>query len=911
MRSWRHGRGGRPRFQSLFRLPFQDSAGVDADVDAELDAYLEARVAHLVKRGMSEDEARGQALRYLGGSIPNVRVMLRRSARSRERRIQWRDLTRDILHDIRFVARSLKRRPAFTVAAVLCVAIGIGANAAMFAVVNSLLLRPPRGVRDPSGLLWINAQRHDPLGFTGLSGLTYPDYLEFSRSPTLTAVAAYATKEDVLVRDGNAAKISTLAITPTFMSVLGARPAFGRFFTAADDQVGAAPTALLSYDLWQSQFGGSSSVLGKAVQIGAKSYTIIGVVARGFNGVERSRVDAFVPTLASASDPSIKTTRRSNWLTVLARSRNDAPPERIARELDRLYHGSDAGLRSRAANTIVVARPMSMVAMRSAIAVQHATVALWLAAVAAVMLVISCANVASLLLTRAARRHREISIRLALGISRARLIRLLMAESTAIAALGTIAGLVIARWGGSLLHASLVDGDAPATSIFDWRVLLATLASAALTAVACGLAPALHASRQNLNDAMKVGEQSADVRVERALSGLMVAQVALALVLLVGAGLFVRSLHNLDILELGFDVQRSLRARLLKPTGATPLEADQLAHAVRDGLAALPGVEAVALATAGPFGNGMMQRVFVPDRGAEDNEIPPGMSAVSPAFFRTLDVPLKRGREFTDADRAGAPPVAIVNEAMAQHLWPNRTPLGRCIKIGSPTAPCATVVGVVGNTRQGNIVRQSIQYERVHDGFYVPLEQQPPPTRVGAFGIMLYVRTAGDATALVPTVRRFIAERAHASGIPDVTAFATAVEPQVRPWRIGVLLFGAFGVIALALAVVGLYGALAFRVTQRTREIGVRLALGASAIDVYRVVVGQGMRLVAGGVLIGLAGALTIGHALGTMLFGVSPRDPVVMSAIALVIVVASVVASWLPARRAARIDPLTSLRDL
>jgi predicted permease len=447
--------------------------------------------------------------------------------------------------------------------------------------------------------------------------------------------------------------------------------------------------------------------------------------------------------------------------------------------------------------------------------------------------------------------------------------------------------------------------------VFDARVLIATLLVTAATGVVCGLAPALQATRPDLTEAMKTGDSTADHRAERWLGGLLVGQVALTVVLLVGAGLFVRSLRNLDILDLGFDVQQLLRARVTAQQGGTRLDADALAHRLLANASSLPGVERVALATAGPFGIGMMKPVFVPDRVAEENPIPPGMSAVTPDFFRALGIPLEAGRAFESTDRVGTEPVAIVNDAMAKHLWPSGDAIGKCIKVADPNAPCARVVGVVGNARQGNIVRQSIQYEQLHDGFYVPLEQQPAETRVGVFGIMLYVRAKTDGAALVPALTKMLIDQAPGPRAPDVVAFATAVEPQIRPWRVGVMMFGVFGIIGLVLAVIGLHGVLAFRVAQRTREIGVRLALGATPRDVYRVVVDQGLRLGALGIAIGSVGALTIGHGLGTLLFGVSPRDPVVLLSIAATLLVVVVLASLIPAYRANRIDPIEALRDL
>jgi predicted permease len=873
-----------------------------------LDSYIESRVEYFVARGMTPSEARLEALHRLGGSLDEVRAMLHHSAEHRERHMRLTTALHDMRHDVRFAVRSLRRQPGFTLAAVLCLAIGIGANTTMVGIVDSML-RPPRGVTDPGSLLWINAERSTPFGFKEMGGLAYPDYVDLSAASAVGGAAAYHAADEVFGVGDAARQVRSLAITPTFMPLLGARPALGRFFAPEEDRPGVPPLVVLGYDFWQSQFGGSANVLGQVVQLGGTTYTIIGVAPAGFNGVERSRVDVYTPTVGRSGDLSIYTTRRSHWLTMLARPRPGVRRERVAEELDAVYHRPRDVPPIRAATRIVVASPMATVAMGSAIEVRNATLSLWLAAVAGIVLLVACANVASLALTRAVRRQREMAVRLAIGIGRGRLARLLMTESLTLALLGGVAGLVVARWGGSVVRALLIPSTFADVSTFDVRALAVTLVATLVTGIVCGLAPAIRATRPDLTVALKAGEHGSPASRSRLLGGLLVGQIALTLVLLVGAGLFVRSLRNLDVLDLGFDVQQVLRARIHSAPGSTPVQADQLAHELLDRARAVPGVETAALATTGPFGNGMMEPISIPGRPREEGGVPPGMGAVTPGFFAALGIALKRGRLFTDADRLGSDPVAIVNEAMAQHYWPGENAVGKCIQITD--ARCTTVVGVVGNARQGNITRLSIQYEQPHETFYVPFEQAPVSRRVGIFGIMLYVRGTGDALPLVPAVRRIVGETNPAGKLPDVTAFATAIEPQIRPWRLGVMMFGLFGAIGLVLAVVGLYGVLAFRVNQREREIGVRVTLGATRSDVSRLVLWEGLRLSALGVVIGLVAALTAGRALATIVFGVSPRDPMTLALTGIMLLVVAAVASALPAWRAAGIDPMRVLRDL
>jgi putative ABC transport system permease protein len=882
-----------------------------ADADAELEAYIEARVDQFVARGLTPAAARVEALSRLGGTVGDVRAMLQHSAARREGQMRIRDMLDDAVQDLRYAARGLIRRPGFTGAAVLCLAIGIGANATMFGIVDALLLRPPAGVSDPGNLLWINSQRTTPLGFKEMSGLSYPDYAAFSGSPGIRAAAAYHMKTEVFEGDANARQINALIVTPTFMPLLGVRPAVGRFFATGEDQPAAQPLVVLGYEFWQAQFAGDANIIGRTLRIGTTIYTAIGVAPRGFNGVERARVDVFLPTAAGFSTPSIFTTRGTTWLTMLARLEPGVRRDGVAEALDTVYHRGDGGARVRIANRIVVASPTGIAAMHDAVEVKNATLSIWLAAVAGIVLLIACANVASLLLTRAARRRREIAVRLALGVGRARLVRMLMTESLLLAAIGGGAGLLLAHWGGSIFRTSLVTKADVGVSAFSVRVLVVTLMATVVTGLACGVAPAVQATRPDLTVALKSGEREGSSVHGRVLGALLVGQVALTLVLLVSAALFVRSLRNLDILDLGFDVQQLLRARVTVGAGSSPAEADELVHQLLERTRSLPGVERAALATAGPFGNGMMLPVTIPGRARDSTVTTPGISAVTPEFFAALGVRLRRGRLFTPADRLGGQLVAIVNEEMARRSWAGSDPLGKCIKVGGDAMPCTTVVGVVANTRQGNITRQSIQYERIREGYYVPLEQQPVPKRVGHFGVMLYVRASSNGGSLLPAVRRTMQAVIPAAPLPDVAAFSTLLEPQIRPWRLGVMMFGLFGVIALALALVGLYGVLAFNVSQRTREIGVRVALGAGRRDVHRLVLGQGLRLSALGVGVGLVAALTIGRGLAAIVFGVSPRDPVVLGTVSAAMLLVAALASYLPAVRATRIDPMEALRDL
>lgn len=828
--------------------------------------------------------------------------MLRFSANRRDGGKRLRDAVQDILLDVRYAARGLLRRPGFAASAAICLAVGIGANAAMFGVVDALLLRPPAGVHDPRSLVWV---RLKATGTDQTISFSYPDYVDFEHASATSGLAAYAFGTNSFGRGADALEVNTLIVTPSFMPVLGVAAAIGRFFTPADDRPDAAPVAVLGYAFWQNHFAGSTDVVGKTAWVGTKLYTIVGVAPPGFDGVERSRIDLYVPPMTFFTDRLgarvSPTNRHFYWASVLARLGPGVRRERLAAELDAIYHNADPGDKDRDSLAIVVAAPTAMVAMGPREA-QDVRVSVWLYGVAAVVLLIACANVASLLLIRATGRRREIAVRLALGISRVRLARLLMTESMLLAGLGCIAGLVLARLSGSIFRATLLSDVDGGASLVDMRVVSVTLATTVFTGLVCGLVPALAAARPNLVAVLKSGERDGSHGRGRMNSVLLVGQVALTLMLLVGAALFVRSLRNLDALDFGFDAPHLLRARIATQTYA-PADVDRYFRDVLERVRMLPGVQRAALATGGPFAAQRGTRVLIPGRA-----FGPGLEAnvdrVTPEFFETLGMPLLRGRNFTAADNVVADRVAIVNELMARRYWPSGDVLGKCIQVDSDTMPCTTIVGVVGTAIRGNTADRAIENEQPMNTFYLPFAGK-------AGQPWLYVRSAGDGAGLVPIVRRTM--QALAPDLPraDVTAFSTQLAKQFRPWRLGATMFGIFGGTALALAIIGLYGVLAFRVSQRTHEIGVRIALGAQRNDVRRLVVGQGFWLGAAGVTIGVTAALGLSQFLDPLLFRVSAKDPFILAATGGVLLGVAVLASYIPARRATRIDPMEALREL
>ena len=909
-----------PGVRRILRLPWS-RARVEQGLDDEWRFHLEARAADLRALGMSDADATAEAERQFGDLTGLRRDFARTEARRvrRRRAIEW---MHDVWQDIRYAARGLARRPGFGVAAIMCLAIGIGANATMFGVVDALLFRPPTGVRDPGSVVWINIERADPderqwqasrAAASEPLGVSYPDYTDFARMSALERVAAYSGADRKLGRGADARRVNTLFITHTFMPLLGASPALGRFFSADEDDDSGPRVVVLGYAFWQSDFAGSADALGKTVLIDDNPYSVIGVAPQDFNGVERSTVDVYLPPVVLAdlnrqrSRPFPLTERSFDAFSVVGRIRKGARREQLANELNVTYHQSDAADADRAKRHVVVASPRSLTAMPNLRQVQNVTVSLWLYGVAGIVLLIACANVAALLITRGVGRRREIAVRLALGVGRSRLVRLLLTESALLAAAGCIAGLLLARWGGSVIRTTLLSELDVGSARLDWRVLFVTLGTTGFTGLACGLAPALLATRPNLSTVLKSGERDGIEGRGRIRGVLLVGQVALTLVLLVGAGLFVRSLRNLDATDFGFDVRHVLFANVGDST-YTAAQADERFRELIERTRALPGVERVAMATSGPFGIMWIKPIYAPEHAGDWP--PPRLSAVTPEFFETLAITLRRGRLFTAADDAGAERVAIVNEAMARHYWPQGDAVGHCIRIGGERTPCRSVVGIIHNARQGDWPDQPIQTEQPMSAYYIPFAQRDSDTSAPGRAI-LYVRSTGNAAALAPAVRRALRATFPDLPPPEAIPFGTPLARQFRPWRLGATMFGIFGGLALTLAIVGLYGVLAFRVSQRTHEIGVRMALGAQGDDVRRLVVGHGVRLGAIGVAIGISTTLAVAHFLDGILFGVSSRDPYVLAVVAGSLLVVAGVASYVPAFRASRIDPMQALREL
>jgi predicted permease len=661
--------------------------------------------------------------------------------------------------------------------------------------------------------------------------------------------------------------------------------------------------AVLGYGYWQTGFGGDAAVVGKPLYIGPRQYTIIGVAPKGFSGMSLRSIDAFIPITSGAYDQfgdQYYGRHNISWVEMVARRRPGASPEAVDADLTLAFQ------RSRAAQTPPVraetlarsrAELAPVLSNRGPKAGDDARVALWLAGVAAIVLLIACANVANLLLARALARRREIAVRLALGAGRRRLLRQLLTESMLLALAGGAAGLLIAHFGGGVLRRALLsDVDWSVTPLFDARMLLFTTAAALLTGMLTGITPAWHAGRSDLAGSLKAGGREGSRPRARLRTTLLVAQSALSVLLLVGAGLFVRSLKNVRSVDLGYEPSRLLIA-MPDFRGQQPLpgERAELSRRMLERVRAMPGVERATLTFGIPFWRSNTTDLYVPGRDSLNGLGSFYQNVVADDYFDATGTRIVRGRGLTAQDRVGPARVAVVSEMLARKVWRGADPIGQCVKVSADTVPCSEVVGVARDVRWGSLGDE----DRMQ--VYEPMNTQDAGT--------MFVRAAGDPRLLAEPLRRELQGMMPGIGFINVRRLDTTLDPVLRPWRLGASMFTLFGVLALVVAAVGLYGVIAYGVTQRTHEMGVRAALGASRGGLMRLVVGEGLKVTLLGIGLGGLAALAAGRFLSAMLFGVSAHDPAVFLAVAVVLLAVAGIASLVPAWRAGRADPLNALR--
>ncbi|HWA87462.1 MAG TPA: ABC transporter permease [Opitutus sp.] len=802
------------------------------------------------------------------------------------------------MRDLRYAVRQLAKAPGFTAVAVLTLALGIGACTAIFSVVNSVLLRPLPYPESDRLVVVIETKLPEIPQFSVAPG-NYFDWRE--RTTSFEQLAAVREFSYSLTGAGEPVRLEARRVTPNYFATLRIRPAIGRDFTA-EEAAAKSNVAILSHGFWQRQFGGRREVIGETVRLDGQAFTIIGVLPERFS--PGSTTEVYTPVDYTEDNKN----HGGHYISVVGRLKPGVTIEQARSELALIA----AGLAKQHADTNT-GWSIKLVPVLEATVGDVRPVLFSLLGAVGFLLLIACANVANLLLVRATARAKEIALRTALGASRLRIVRQLLTESVLLAAFGGLLGVLVAQWGMSVLLAFAPDTLPRAQEIaLDGRALGFACVLALVTGIAFGLVPAFQASRVNLNEALKDGGRgtSEGGRRQRLRSGLVVAEVAIALILLVGAGLLFRSFARLQEVDPGFRPDHALAIDLtlpLKKYGTGPQQAAFVAEATAR-LAAIPGVQFAGAAQIVPFtGNDYNLIYKIPGRPP----LPPGQIqgtlyyAATPDYFRAMGIPLLRGRLFTAADAAGAPRVAIINEALAKLQFPNQDPIGQRINI---TNADSEIIGVVGDVKHYRLDGDT----RVQA--YEPFAQVP-------FNFLtVVVRTetakpgspaAGVSPAALPAaIRAAIYGVDKDQPIAGIRPLTSLVANSVARPRFAMFLFGVFSAVALLLAAIGIYGVMAYSVTQRTNEIGIRMALGAQPRDVLRLIFVQGGRLVALGLAGGVAGALLLTRFLSSMLFGVSAHDPLTFVTIAGLLAAIAALACLLPARRATRVDPVVALRS-
>jgi macrolide transport system ATP-binding/permease protein len=902
------------RILSLFRNLFRKRA-VEQALDDELRSSVEALTQEKMKDGVSQSVARREALMELGG-IEQVKEGVRA--------IQTGRFLEDFARDIRFAFRTLAKSPGFTIVAVLTLAIGIGLNTSIFNLFDAVALRP-LPVRDPNAVVSIYQRvENDPGGYRPFS---YPEYVALRDANnvfsglgayswiTVQFTAGVAGRDTVISADG-AEEAHGLLVSGNYFSVVGGEAALGRTFGSDEDQPGGShEVVVLSHPFWKRRFDSDPAVLGKDLDLNGKRFTVVGVARQDFTGTEPQIPDFWVPLTAQGqlmpTDDRLRD-RGSFWLELIARLRPGVTRTQAQASMGVLiarFSQTYLGTREKA---IITLTPGSFLA-RPDVRGEIDSVAFLVMAAVGMVLLIACANVASLLLTRATGRQKEIGIRLSLGATRGRLIQQLLVESLLIALLGAGVGLLLAWW----LPSSLIEVLQPPYEQpfilhlrFDITVLAYTLLLSVATGVVCGLAPALQASKSNLLSAIKDEGTSFGRRLSRSRlhNLLVIAEISTCLVLLMGAGLLLRGLDRAQNVDPGFDTKHVLVVSLdLDVHGYDDTRAAEFHRTLTDRVLSVPGVKSVSVASLVPLG-GVSRAASITVAG---KNAPPDTSSrlwdfwvVSSNYFETLGIPITRGRSFSAQDAQGGPPVAIINEAMAREVWPGEDPLGKRLRLGPPSVPFTEVVGVVKDTRGARLWEADKPY------VYLPLllSSQGPPVQTGQLGMKLLVRTEGN-----PEVAAALLARVVRALDPSVHATATVLANSLGRWlwfsQVGAALSSILGLLALLLAAVGIYGVVSYSVTRRTQEMGIRMAIGARQTDVLKLVVGQGLRLTLLGLAIGEIASLAATRMVEGMIYGLKATDPVTLAAVSLLLTAIAMLACYIPARRATQVDPMVALR--
>jgi putative ABC transport system permease protein len=868
---------------------------MESEMDAELLFHMEAYAEDLMHGGVPRAEALRRARLEFGGV---------ERAKEECREARGANILESMIQDVRYGLRMLAKKPGFTAVAILTLALGIGANTAIFSVVNAVLLRPlpfpePERLVSVHGTDLRNNERGRPL--------SYPDFADLrAQTHTLQSVAVYDTTTFTLTEVGEPVHLQASEASPELFALLRATPEIGRLFTAVDDEKDAR-VVILSDHVWRSRFGADPNIQNRQIKLSGKAYSVAGVMPPQFQFPLAAEPMDFWTTTASFhrssdGDTPIDAERGSHFLKVIGRLKSGVTLEQANAELASIGEGLANQFPDTNRHLSLGAQPESEALVGDA----RPALLMVLGAVS-LLLLIACANIANLLLARAASRQQEISVRVSMGAGRGRVVRQLLTESVLLSLAGGVAGLIIAVWGTRILT-SVPSIRIPRLSSadVDWRALGFTLVVSVITGLLFGVVPALHSMRFDLFRTLKDGGRTATEGVGRSrMRGLLViGEVSLAVVLLIGASLLLESTAHLLRTSPGFDPHGVLTfnidlpdTRYGKPEQSISFYKDLIGR-----IRALPGVQSASGVLPLPMSSEIIRTTFeIQGRPIAKSDLPrTQFRTIALGYFQTMRIPLIRGRDFSEDDDAKANPVVIINQTLARQIFPNEDPIGKHIKPGvSASGPdrMREIVGIVGDVKHRNL------WQKTDPESYVPYDQTP----IGS--MIVVVRSAGDPMQLLPAVR----EQVHAidAELPVYTAqtLEQYVSDSLAQRRFTSVLLGVFAGSGLLLAIVGLFGVVSYSVEQRTHELGVRLAVGAERGDILKLVLGYGMRMTAVGIAAGIGGTLAVSRVLASQLYGVTSTDPVTFITIALILLAVALAACYVPARRATRVDPMVALR--
>ena len=873
---------------------------VRREIDEELRFHFDARIAELLALGLTAEDARARALEEFG-NVDEVRAHLKTIDERVVAQQKRADILESLWYDARHAARSLWKTPAVSITIIVTLALGLGVNAAMFSLLDAILFRPPAGVVDPDGVKRVWSLVKFRSGPQYWSGYGYAEYAALDSTLSSRAELALIEGPDAfnLGRGEEPPKVQVSSATSSMFRVLGVRAVRGRIY-GPDEEVphASAPVTVISDRFWRREFNGDPDVVGKVVEFNSKPYTVVGVTPPGFSGVELDETEAWVPP---GSSPAYSPRAQANWFKnpnvngfqVLMRPKAGIAEEQIEQYATLALRQPGIGY---VLDSTTVAKLGSIVKAQGPGKVATAQqVAERASIVAILVLVIAFANVVNLLMARAVRRRREIAVRLALGSSSGRLVRLLVSESVQLASLAAIGALAAAWWGGSLLRSLLMPDVQWADDPLHWRVLLLGVGAALIAGVAAGLIPALQSRTPDLTKSLKTGTREGGAARSRLRGFLVATQAALTVVLLVGATLFVQSLHNVKARDIGFTVDRLAFAAVSQ--GNDPARLAEISNrllSMEERFKTVPGVERVAFTSMRPKWGIQFTSFFAEGTDGEKSSF---YNAVTPGFFEATGTRILRGRDLSGAPAERA---VLVNQTMVDSLWPNADPLGRCLRFKTADAPCYTIIGVTQTALALGLK------DAPEPHVYVPLANPPGKSYVGDVVLRIDPKRLTSSLASIKEMLK-----AEFPGAKVVTnTFAASMEPEYRPWQLGATLFTLFGLLAALVAGIGVYSSVSYAVSQRTHEFGVRVALGATWKRIVREVVGGGLRTVLIGVLAGVVLALATGRLMASLMYGVSPYDPLSMLIASALLIGAATLACLMPAWRAGRSDPVSALRS-